>query len=345
MAYISFQPRDNFKTQLYTGTGASNAQTFPDTTAMQPDFVWIKNRDATDQHILTDSVRGATINWYSDDSVVEVTETERLKSFDSDGFTVGTNDAVNTNTEDYASWNWKMGTTSGLTGGSITPTGYSLNTTAGQSIIAYTGAGSAATIPHGLGAVPKFILIKNRNYGNSGITYHEAMSNTYYCKIDGDGAKDNSYGTATWNDTSPTSTVFSVGGNSHTSGSYNYIAYCFADIKGYSKFGSYEGNGNVDGIFVYTGFRPAYVCVKCISGTGYWQTMDDKRVGYNPTNYLLYPNVTDVGGTESMADILSNGFKFRVTSSHSNGNGATYMYMAFAEFPTVSSNSKAGTAR
>ena len=160
--YISFQPRDNFKTHLYTGTGASNAQTFPETTAMQPDLTWIKNRETSDTHIWTDSVRGATKYITSYDGALSVTNAESLKSFDSDGFTVGTMNEVNTNTEDFVSWNWKMGTTSGIAGSpSITPTAYSINATAGQSIIAYTGTGSVATVPHGLGVAPSLIITKS----------------------------------------------------------------------------------------------------------------------------------------------------------------------------------------
>ena len=171
MAYISYQPSDYFKAHLYTGTGASNAQTFPETAAMQPDLIWIKNRDAADFNVLTDSIRGVTKYIQSNSTAAEVTNAESLKSFDSDGFTVGTQAEVNTNTEDFVSWNWKAGTTSGIAGSpSITPTSYSFNATSGFSIIEYTGNGtSGATIPHGLGVAPKFILVKNVAFSSWGV--------------------------------------------------------------------------------------------------------------------------------------------------------------------------------
>ena len=349
--YISFQPSDFFSTKLYTGTGSSNAITG---VGFQPDFTWIKNRDAADFHVLTDAVRGATKYWRSDNSAVEATDAESLKSFDSDGFTVGTQAEVNTNTEKYVSWNWKAGTTSGLSGGTITPTGYSLNTTAGQSIIAYTGAGAAGTVPHGLGKTPAMIIVKCLGDGYSGMVYNAGINNgvtpaDYYIKIDGTGDQEDAYGAGAWNDTLPTSTVFSVGGNNHTSGSFDYIAYCFADIKGYSKFGAYTGTGDASiSPFIYTGFRPAYTMIKQSSGSGTygWYILDSKRAGYNPDNEDLLANTTGVeDDTNNFWDLTSTGFKIKTAGGNINTSGSVYVYAAFAEFPLVSSNDVPTVAR
>ena len=348
--YIAFQPRDYFKTHLYTGTGASNAQTFPETTAMQPDFTWIKNRDAADFHVLTDSVRGVTKYISINDTVVEATNVESLKSFDSDGFTVGTMNEVNTNTEDFVSWNWKAGTTTGITtdgSTTITPSSYSFNQTSGFSILNYAGNGtSGAKLAHGLGAIPTCIIIKAYDYaGMEWQMYHHSIGNTKYLypnSTNGSGT-----GTGWWNDTTPDSVNITLGNANQTnSSSYNYVAYCFAPIKGYSKFGGYYGNGNADGTFVYTGFRPAFVVLKRTAGADAWQIVDDKRLGYNAKNSSLMADRTTAEDTSvSYIDILSNGFKLRTTGSHVNNSGELNIYMAFAEFPFVSSNDIPGVAR
>ena len=345
-AYISFQPTDNFKTHLFTGTGASNAQTFPETTAMQPDIVWIKNRDAADFHVFANSISGATKYVETNDSLVQTTNAESVKSFDSDGFTVGTQNEVNTNTEDFVSWNWKMGTTSGIGGSpSITPTAYSFNAAAGQSIIQYTGTGVAGTLPHGLGATPQMIIVRNLAGGYNWMVYHEAMNSAgRQLKLNTSGAW--TLVTTIWNNTLPTASLFSVGTNSETNQSADtLLAYCFTSIKGYSKFGKYVGNGNADGTFVYTGFRPSWVLIKAYEDAEGWYMYDDKRAGYNADNNILFANSDSVEDTTDTVDLLSNGFKLRATGGAYNGSGYNYSYSAFAEFPFVSSNSKAGVAR
>jgi len=330
-AYISFQPSDYFNTVLYTGTGSSNAVTG---VGFTQDFTWIKERDNTYNHIVVDTVRGATKYFKFNSSSAETTDATYVASLDSDGFTVGTNANTNESTNLFASWNWKMGTTSGLTGGSITPTAYSLNTTAGQSIIAYTGTGSAATVPHGLGKVPQMLIIKALDLGHDSIAYSEVIGNTYYMKFSNAEAKSNSYGAAAWNNTSPTTTVFSEGGNTHLGGSGNpYIAYCFTSIKGYSKFGGYIGNGNINGPFIYTGFRPAFVVCKRTDSAQDWMLYDSKRLGYNDANEYFEVNDTAVENDNVPIDILSNGFKIRHTSASVNAAAGDYIYMAFAEFP------------
>ena len=349
MAYISFQPSDHYNTKLYVGNDTStNAITG---VGFQPDFTWIKNRDATDFHILTDSARGATIYLKSDTNTADTTQANSLKSFDTDGFTVGNIAQINTLPEDYVSWNWKMGTTSGLSGGTITPSDYTFNTTAGQSVIAYPGNGVAgATIPHGLGVTPGLIICKRRNGADNWWVHVKGLTGPQYMILN----YDNLVGSATavWNDTLPTSTVFSVGTDAGINASGGtYIAYCFAPIKGYSKFGEYTGNGDADGTFIYTGFRPAFVMVKNKPSAQAWNTFDDKRSTStkNVCNKMMQPNdasveITSAANVKEM-DLLSNGFKLHATNDEVNSASQSMLYAAFAEFPFVSSNSIPGTAR
>ena len=346
--YISFQPSDFYNTKLFTGTGASNALTG---VGFQPDFAWIKNRDAADFHVLTDAVRGVTKYLQSNDAAAEVTNAESLKTFDSDGFTVGTMNEVNTNTEDYVSWNWKMGTTTGIdtTSSTITPPGYSFNATAGQSVIAYTGNGVAgAKVPHGLGAVPQFFSIHRVDSTSAWDVFHHQQHTTtpagYY--LDWTSTAAAAVNSSRFNDTAPDAVNFTIGDSGYVNeNTGTYIAYCWTPKKGYSKFGGYRGNGNADGPFIYTGFRPGFIMIKRIDSTGAWQVWDSKRPTYNETTGRLYPNDVDAESNTQELDILSNGFKYRDTGAAANASSATYIYMAFAAFPTVSSNDIPGVAR
>jgi len=343
-----------FNPKLYTGTGSSLAVTG---VGFQPDFTWIKNRDTTDINILTDAVRGATKYMNSAETAAEVTNTESLKSFDSDGFTVGTQVDVNTNTEDFASWNWKAGTTTGIAGSpSITPSSYSFNATSGFSIIAYTGNDTAgATLPHGLGVAPQMIIVKKVDATDLWAVYHQGMDATgtsiatapedYYMKLDLNTAKTDALDY--WNDTAPTSSLFYLGDSTVVNASANtYVAYCFANVQGYSKFGSYVGNGNVVGAFVYTGFRPAYVMAKRSDGADNWLIWDNKRLGYNESNMWIYANLSLVEGpTYSYINILSTGFQLTTTDTGWNAAAGSYIYMAFADSPIVNSNGVPTNAR
>ena len=350
MAYISFQPKDYFNTKLWTGTGSENAITG---IGFQPDWVWIKNRDAAENHKLYDAVRGATKNIYSNLSNAEGTDAQSLKSFDSDGFTLGTESALNASGQDIVGWNWLAnGQGSSNTDGSINTTYTSANTTSGFSIVKYTGNGSnGATVGHGLGAVPAMIAVKNLGGTDSWQVYHKNSNATpedYILQFNTTGgAIDNN---TMWNDTAPTSSVFSIGtDNGVNQNSANYIAYCFAEKQGFSKFGSYTGNGNADGSFIYTGFRSAMIIFKQSSASGEkWYIYDNKRNPFNITNSVLFPSASDVESpatTGAPIDILSNGFKLRGTDASGNGSGSTYIYMAFAEAPLVSSNGVPATAR
>ena len=352
-AYISFQPSDFYKTLLYTGTGAEHAVTG---VGFQPDFSWIKCRNYGHSGNIYDSPRGATHYLVPSNNAIAVTDAQSLKSFDADGFTLGTYTAVNDSTagrEDFVAWNWKGGTTSGIaTNGSttITPSAYSFSQTAGISILKYTGTGSAGEkLAHGLGVTPTVIICKlvTPYTGDNWTSYHEPLTADKYMQLDTTAYQTDAL--TRWNDTAPDSVNITLGSDSSINKSAaTQIAYVFAPKKGFSKFGSYAGNGNVDGTFIYTGFRPAWILVKRYdSGSEDWNMWDDKRIGYNLTgNEKLYANLSSAESTaDDEIDILSNGWKWRTTNGGLNASGGSYIYMAFAEFPFVSSNSKPGVAR
>ena len=344
MAYTTIDNSTSFfNTVLYTGNATARTITG---VGFQPDWVWGKIRSESQDHVLVDSVRGATKQLYSSDTSAEQTESQGLTGFASDGFTLGTHAYFNKNTATYVAWNWLAGGSASSNGdGSITSS-VSANTTAGFSIVSYTGnESSSQTVGHGLGVSPSMIIVKSRSSTDWWITYHKSVGATKYVPLNFQNAEATNSGI--WNDTEPSSSVFSIGTNGGTNGSSNnYIAYCFAEVKGYSKFGSYTGNGNADGTFVYTGFKPAFIIFRRTNGTGNWQLIDNKRIGFNVDNYTLYPNSNIADQDENDADILSNGFKLRGTGTDGNGSGDTYIYMAFAENPFATSGTKAaGTAR
>ena len=342
MAYTTIdKPTDYFNTVLYTGTGSDNNAITG--VGFSPDWVWLKKRSATGGHFIQDSVRGATKSIYSDGDYAEDTVTTAHKSFDSDGFTLGTNSNVNVSSGTHVSWNWLAGgSASSNTDGSITSS-VSANTTAGFSIVSYTGTGSNATVGHGLGSALDFIIVKKRNGTTSWCT--TGTPNGWDVSLFLDTTDQNGSYTF-WQSTAPTSSVFSIDGSSAVNGSSDtFIAYCFAEKQGYSKFGSYTGNGNADGPFVYTGFKPAFVMNKLTSGADDWQILDNKRNPYNVTNLYLKPNGSDAETTNNAIDFLSNGFKLRTSAGSWNPNGGTFIYMAFAEAPFVSSGGIPTTAR
>ena len=346
MAYTNIDKSSlHFNTKLYTGTGSSNAITG---VGFQPDWVWIKRRSATSSNQLFDAVRGVTKRLFSDSNEAESTSATTLTSFDSDGFTVSTHTGLNGSSDTYAAWNWLAnGSGSANTDGSISST-VSASTTSGFSIVKYTGnLTSGANIGHGLGVKPAMIIIKNLDATESWLCYHTSLGATKHIKLNVTEAA----GTATsrFNDTEPTTSLFTVGNDPQTNGNSNdMIAYCFAEKKGFSKFGSYTGNGNADGAFIYTGFKPGWIMIKRYdSGTEDWNIWDSKRIGYNISgNDKLYANLNSAElTTENAIDILSNGFKLRSTNGGFNGSGSSYIYMAFAEAPLVGSNNVPCTAR
>jgi hypothetical protein len=335
MAYSSItKPEDYFNTKLYTGNGTTNHAITG--VGFQPDLNWIKKRSTTDNHILHYVGLNAG-DYLVTNSTQELSNSgEMTKSLDSDGFTVGTRGEVNTNNSTFVSWNWLAGgTASSNTDGSITSS-VSANTTSGFSIVSYTGTGANATVGHGLGVAPKMIIIKNRSATDDWAVYHGSLATDKYLRLNQTTAQET--GTPMWNDTAPTSSVFSLGSYHNSNGpSENMIAYCFAEKKGYSKFGSYIGSGTADGTFVYTGFRPAFILAKRTDAVDNWVMYDNRRSGYNPQNDRLYPNgnFAEEGTTDKMFDMLSNGFKARATWTTINASGGNYIYMAFAEHPLV----------
>ena len=311
----------------YTGNGTTQSITGVN---FQPDFVWVKSRGFAEDHQLTDSVRGVTKVLQSNLADAESTMTGGLTAFNADGFSVGNQSDFNYNGDTLISWNWKAGGTAvSNTDGSITSS-VSANTTAGFSVVSYTGTGSNATIGHGLGVAPSMIINKPLNIVSSWAVGTSSLGFTEVIYLEGTGA---SFSNSTfWNNTAPASSVFSVGSAPGTDAN---IAYCFADVKGFSKFGSYTGNGDADGTFVYTGFKPAWVMIKRSSGTQAWIMYDNKRSVFNTTNDILYANTNGAESVDNSVgiDFLSNGFKCR--SADDSINSGTYIYMAFAENPLV----------
>jgi len=345
MAYTTIDnPALFFNTLLYTGNGSSSHGVTG--VGFTQDWTWIKERGATGNHFLFDTVRGDNKYVNSNTSDQEYTESGGM-AFNSDGFTLGNWGSVNNNSDTFASWNWKAGgSASSNSDGSITSS-VSANTTAGFSIVSYTGTGSNATVGHGLGAVPKMIFFKDRETSVDWGVYAEPNGNTKEMYLSTDDAAGTN--TGAFNSTTPTSSVFTIGTSSrYNPSSKGVIAYCFADVKGYTKIGSYTGNGNADGTFVYTGFSPAWVMVKrSDGGTENWQINDNKRKTFNVNSTSLFANSNSAESTDGMyIDMLSNGFKARETGQGTNGSGSTYIYIAFAEAPFVTAGTKAaGTAR
>jgi len=349
MAYTTInKSSDYFNTKLYTGDASSSRNITG--VNFKPDFVWVKGRTENSRsHILTDIVRGASKQISSDSSSAETSYTNQVTGFVSDGFTTSSGTFVNGNSENYVSWNWLAGGSQGSsnTDGSINTTYTSVNTTAGFSISSYTGTGSNATVGHGLGAAPKMILIKVLNEGSSWGVYHDGVGNFKYLRLNS--TNEETASSSYWNSTSPTSSVFSLGSEGNVNQSAkNFIAYCFAEKTGYSKFGSYTGNGNADGTFVYTGFKPAWIMYKKFSGAGRWTMEDNKRDPFNVATHGLAANASSAENTGSNywdVDLLSNGFKFRTTEQETNQSGQDFIYMAFAEAPLVGTNNVPCTAR
>ena len=346
MAYTPIDKSDDyFNTVLYTGNGSSRSITGVN---FQPDWVWIKGRSTAYSHILHDNVRGATKELKTNSTNAEGTDANGLTSFDSGGFSLGTGGAVNNNGTTFVSWNWlASNTTASNTDGSITST-VSANTTSGFSVVTTTGTGSAATIGHGLGAAPAMIIGKRRDSGSSDWrVYNKNLDSASHILYLNNTLAQQGGNSATWNNTAPTSSVFSVG----TSGDVNasggtFVFYCFAEKKGYSKFGKYTGNGSTDGAFVYTGFKPAFIIIRRIDTGSNWLTVDNKRDPFNVVQNVLLPNDSyqEIGGTDRV-DFVSNGFKNRNSASGSNDSGGTFVYMAFAENPFVTSTGIPGLAR
>jgi hypothetical protein len=336
MAYTTIKkPSDYFNTVAYSGTGVN--PTSITSVGFQPDFLWIKSRSDAFSHLLFDAVRGVNKRLISNSTGAESTEVQ-ISSFDANGWTMDSDTANNGSGKTYVAWNWlgANGTASN-TDGSITST-VSANTTSGFSIVSYTGTGANATVGHGLGVAPSFVIIKDRDNAVSWVVSGDNI-----------GWDKNMYLNSTqavqtanhFQDTAPTSSLMYLSTDAAVNGSSrNYIMYCFADVKGFSKIGSYTGNGNADGTFIYTGFKPAFILVRATNLVTNWHLYDNKRDPINPADIILRGNSSNAEATSSefAYDFVSNGFKARSSGSEFNGSGNPFIYMAFAEEPLVGDN-------
>jgi len=347
MAYTTIdKPTDYFETKLYTGDGSTLNVTGLD---FQPDFTWLKCRGIAYHHRLYDVIRTPLDSLRSNGTNAESADGDGLSAFNSDGFTVtqGSDTEYNNSGVNYVSWNWLgSNTTASNTDGDITST-VSANTTAGFSIGTYTGNATNSTIGHGLGKKPEFIITKRRNSTSSWRTQHGSLGALKTSELNDTDAFTNA--STVYNNTEPTSSVFTIGTASSINASGGtYVFYAFTSIQGYSKMGSYTGNGNADGPFVYTGFKPAWVLIKRTDTTGSWKLFDNKRANsFNVIGVRLEANSSGAESSSSTynIDLVSNGFKLRGTSAEQNGSGNSFIYMAFAENPFVTSTKTAGTAR
>ena len=312
---------DYFNTKLYTGNGSAGHSITG--IGHQPDLVWIKQRDSRD-HFLFNAVNGATKYVASNTNAALATDADTLTPFGADGFTLGSGVGCNENNDTHVAWNWKE------------------HVNAGFDIVTWTGNGSARTIAHSLNKVPTMIMVKDLSAATDWTIYHVGVGNTKRLVLNtNNGEEDDA---SFFNDTSPTSSVFSIGSSSAVNLSgRNYICYAFTDIVGYSKFGSYVGNGNADGPFIYTGFKPAFVMVKPTVTDDNWVMFDNKRLGYNPDNNFSYANKTFAENDSDIIDLVSNGFKMRNSGNTSN-RAEKFIYMAFGQ-SLVGSNNVPCTAR
>jgi hypothetical protein len=324
---------------LYTGNGST--QTVTNAAGFKPDFVWRKSRSNAYYHYLEDSVRGATKDLYSNVTDAEATNANSLTSFNSNGFSMGSDTGSNGNGATFVAWQWQagQGTNTSNTSGTITST-VSVNATAGFSVVTWSGnSTSGATIGHGLGVAPKMFIVKVRNRDEGRVVGHTSIGWSNFLQLNNTNASASS--AFPWNNTAPSSTLITLGSGSGTNGStYNYVGYAWAEIAGFSKFGSYTGNGSNDGPFVYTGFRPKFLMIKSSSTVTNWDILDTSRNTYNLANEALFPASSSATQTGWNIDILSNGFKIKTLLSDLNNSGDTIIYMAFAENPFKNANAR-----
>jgi hypothetical protein len=329
MAYTTIDnPELYFQIKTYSGAGGSQAQTLDGSEDMAPNMVWIKCRDQAENHGIYDTVRGATELLVPHFTAAETTLSTGLTAFGSDGFTVAGSGTTGYSGQIYVAWCWKESATSGF------------------DIIEFTGNATARNISHNLSAIPEVIIIKNHSSSSSYWTsYHKPVGNTGELYLNTTDAAGGSV--AAWNSTTPDSSNFRLGANTGVNGDGNtIIAYVWAPIQGFSKFGSYTGNGDADGAFVYTGFRPAFILMKRTDAAANWTMWDSKREGYNSTNDEIYANTTAAEGSGNVyINLLSNGFKWLQTDGMVNASGGNYIYMAFAEAPFVNSEGVPCNAR
>ena len=324
-------PELYFQSKIWSGnnSGSGISITLDGDENMQPDLVWVKSRDATHAHVLYDSVRTSPAKYLLQPNTNVAERTAAIGSFDSDGVTFSDSDGFYNGSDTYVGWFWKESADAGL------------------DIVSFAGNDTARTISHSLSAVPNMMILKDRDAGNDWFIYHSGNTSapeTDYFKLNSTAATADL--NTLWNDTSPTTSVFTIGtnGNINTTGN-DYIAFLFANKQGFSKFGKYIGNSSTNGPFVYLGFRPAFIIGKVVSDTNDWFMFDNKRNPSNPVDDSLYPNTAAVENTNHTIDFLSNGFKINDSDGTVNSDGNTYIYMAFAEAPFVNSNGVPCNAR
>ncbi len=331
---------------LYTGTGSS--QSITNAASFKPDFVWIKNRTHNDAdpyygvHLLFNSTTGVGNRLMSQSTASEAFSSQSLTAFNSNGFAIGTDASVGYSGDAFVGWQWKAngGTTSSNTSGSITST-VQTNATAGFSVVTYTGNNTLSTVGHGLGVGPKFIIVKTRSGTDGWIVYHASLGVQYYSFLNTTAASLNNLSNY-WGSTAPSSTTFSINayGGVNTNGA-TYVAYCWAEIAGFSRFGSYTGNGSANGPMIYLGFQPKFVMFKDTTSAAPWYMWDASRNTSNSITRILNANNSNaegVGSSGEYLDFLSNGFKLRSDAPALNNSGDNYIYMAFSSNPFKNSN-------
>ena len=342
MAYTTInKPTEHFNTKLYTGTGATQSIT---EVGFQSDMTWTKSRTTTQSHVLTDAVRGVTKTLFTNATQAEAT-LSGITAFGTDGYTLGASDLWNENSASFASWNFKGGGTGvANTDGTISST-VSANTTSGFSIVKLdTGTSGNISFGHGLGVAPKVVIIKTTSGGGNWIVGHDSIGWGKYLNLNNTNAEASD--STVWQNTAPTNSVVTTNSTFIYNTGSTIVAYCFAEKQGYSKFGSYTGNGNADGTFVYLGFKPAFLLWKDTSNTMNWGIFDNKRDTFNEVENFVKPNLNDAEAAgDYQIDFLSNGFKIYNANGFSNNSGDTYIYMAFAEAPLVGTNNVPCTAR
>jgi|9_EtaG_2_1085328.scaffolds.fasta_scaffold19311_1 hypothetical protein len=356
MAYTTIDdPSAHFHTRLYSGNGSTQSITNNANAGnFKPDWLWIKERTSTSNHFLFDSNRGVGKYLHSNSTSSEGNDVHNT-SFDSNGFGVGQQNGTNENSQTYVAWQWKAngGTTSSNTDGSITST-VQANTTAGFSIVTYTSNNTeGATFGHGLNSAPEIVIIKGRESSDNWPVFNGTSttnSRSLHLEETTGEIPVSSYNfwNLYWDETRPSSTVVTLGVDAkvNKSGNEGFVAYCFHSVKGYSKIGKYTGNGNADGAFVYTGFKPKWLITKNVNGTAAnWHIYDSERNTSNVIGEQLYANLSNAGADATDLDFTSNGFKWRRDVVGGNASGTTYVYMAFAEHPFVSSKGVPVTAR
>ena len=340
MAYTTINKSTaNFDTNLYQANGSGKTISGMN---FKPDFIWSKNRDnASYIHAVVDSVRGGTKKLFPNANTIETTDSNAVTAFNSDGYTFGSSGSFNYSTEKYVNWCWKgAGAGSANTDGDINST-VSVNAAGGFSIVKYQGSGSAQTVGHGLGLVPKMIIVKRLSgTGYEPVVYHASKSTGLYLNATGN-SNDSSSTNIWFNGAAPTSSLFTTGTDGRIGSSgVDYIAYCFADVRGYQKCGAYTGNGVSTGTFCYLGFKPKLIVYKNISQSDEWFVKDTRRPGHNPTD-LMFWSADNAETSLDRLDILSNGFKLTTNDKGANVSGNVYIYYAVGQSLVGSNNTPA----